>query len=239
MQTLRKPLSSLLAAGLIGSAALAASPAMAFNPSTSATFGASNIYLWRGVDLGTGDAHVYGSLDFDSGVGAYAGVWAASGDSGAGQEYDLYAGYATDITDDISVDAAIINYIYPKQARVVRDDQGNITDTVDQDGFGDFSEAYLGISAYGLGIDYYKDVTGSDYEYVAASYGYDAFGVTVGHHIDEAGAPFGEDMTHLDLSFQFNDELSFVASTVVDSDTSDDTRRTTLLQAVYELSFNL
>ncbi|MFO7786139.1 MAG: hypothetical protein R6W87_00005, partial [Halospina sp.] len=77
------------------------------------------------------------------------------------------------------------------------------------------------------------------YEYVAASYGYDAFGVTVGHHVDEAGAPFGEDMTHVDLSFQFNDELSFTTSTVVDSDTSDDTRRTTLVQAVYELSFNL
>ncbi len=228
MQTVRKPLTTLLTAGLIGSAAMAASPAMAFDPSVSASFGASNIYLWRGVDLGTGDAHIYGSLDFDSGMGAYAGVWGASGDSGAGQEYDLYAGYATDITDDISVDAAIINYIYPKQDK-----------SVPQDGFGDFSEAYLGLSAYGLGIDYFKNVTGSEYQYVKASYGYGPFGVGVGQHIEGAGSPFGDDMTHLDLSFQFNDELSFTTSTIVDSEDSDSTRRTTLFQVVYSKSFDL
>lgn len=229
MTPFRNRLATPLAAGLMGSAAaLAASPAAAFDPSASATFGASNIYLWRGVNLGAGDAHVYGSLDFDSGMGAYAGVWTASGDSGAGQEYDLYAGYATEIVDGISVDAAVINYIYPKQDR-----------SVSQDGFGDFSEAYLGLSAYGLGVDCYKDVTGSDYEYAKASYAYDAYGIAVGHHIDGAGAPFGEDMTHLDLSFQFNDELSFTASTVVDSADSDATRRTTQVQAVYEQSFDL
>ncbi|TDT36999.1 uncharacterized protein (TIGR02001 family) [Halospina denitrificans] len=228
MQTPKNRLATYVAAGIMGSTAvLAASPAVAFDPSLSAGVGISNMYLWRGVDLGTGDAMVSGSLDVDSGMGAYAGVWTSSGDSGAGQEYDLYAGYATDITDDISVDAAIINYIYPKQDK-----------SVPQDGFSDFSEAYLGVSAYGFGVDYYKNVTGSDYQYVNASYGYGPFGIAVGKHLDEAGAPFGDDMTHLDLSFQFNDELSFTTSTIVDSDTDDSTRRTTLVQVTYSKSFD-
>lgn len=228
MQTTRKPLTTLLTAGLIGGAAMATSPAMAFDPSASASFGASNLYLWRGVDLGNGDAHVYGSLDVDSGVGAYAGVWAASGDSGLGQEYDLYAGYGTDLTEDISVDASIINYVYPKQDKAV-----------EQTGFSDFSEVALSADIYGLGLSYYKDVTGSDYEYANASYGYGPFSAAVGHHIDGAGAPFGDSMTHLDLSFQFNDELSFTTSTIVDSDDSDSTRRTTQFQVVYSKSFDL
>ncbi|WP_077529240.1 TorF family putative porin [Vreelandella utahensis] len=238
MKTTRTRLASTLAAGLIGSAALmTTSTALAFDPSVDASLGISSMYLWRGTDLGDGDAQVAGSLDFDSGVGAYAGVWTSSGDSGAGQEYDLYAGYATDITEDVSVDAGVINYIYPDQSKV--DDDGNY---VSQTGFGDFSEAYLGISAYGFGVDYYNDITSADYQYVNASYGYGPFGIAVGRHIfddENPSSAYGEDMTHLDLSFQFNDELSFTTSTMVDSDTDDAARQTTFIQVTYAKSFSL
>lgn len=34
----------------------------------------------------------------------------SSGDTGLGQEYDLFTGYAMDITDDVSVDVSVWNY---------------------------------------------------------------------------------------------------------------------------------
>ena len=237
MQTQRTRLFSCIAAGLMGAGVMfAASPAAAFDPSLSASVGISNMYLFRGVDLSTGgNAHVSGSLDFDSGVGLYTGVWAASGDSNLGQEYDLYAGYATDITDDVSVDVGAINYIYPSQDR-----------STSPDLVGDFSEVYLNVEAYGASLGYVDTVAGlPGYSYITAGYGYDAFSATVGHHsFDDAAqgnsyGGFGEDMTHLDLSFQFNDELAFTASTIVDVDNDDATRRSTLIQAVYSKSFSL
>ncbi|XOZ33319.1 TorF family putative porin [Halomonadaceae bacterium KBTZ08] len=232
MQTPNFRLATCLTASLLGAGALAgATQASAAEPSVTAGFSASNIYLWRGTDLGAGDAQVTGSLDVASGMGAYAGVWASSGDSGAGQEYDLYAGYGTDLTEDISVDASVVNYIYPEQDR-----------SISQTGFADFSEAIVSVNAYDVGLSYFHDITSADYQYMTASYSYNAFSATLGRHSFDEDSPsptYGEDMTHLDISFQFNDELSFTASTLLDADNSDGTRRTTLLKATYAKSFSL
>ena len=244
MQTQRTRLFSCVAAGLMGTGAvLAASPAAAasFDPSLSAGVGISNMYLFRGSNLSDGSAHVSGSLDVDSGMGLYAGVWAASGDDGLGQEYDLYAGYSTAITEDISIDVGAINYIYPKQSRVseqvVDDGSGNaiLADRrVNQDGFADFSEAYASISAYGASLSYYDNVAGAPgFTYTSLSYGYGPISATVGQNSTD-----DTDNTHFDLTFQFNDEVSFTASTLVDVEDDSQTRRSTLIQVSYAKSFD-
>ncbi|MEQ6886086.1 TorF family putative porin [Salicola sp. Rm-C-2C1-2] len=243
MQTQRTRLFSCIAAGLMGTGAvLATAPvtAASLDPSLSASAGISNMYLFRGSNLSDGSAHVSGSLDVDSGMGLYTGVWAASGDDSLGQEYDLYAGYSTDVTDDISIDIGAINYIYPKQSRTAEqivNDGGNAefeTQRVSQDGFADFSEAYASISAYGATLSYWDNVAGAPgYTYTSLSYGYGPVSATIGQNSTD-----DTDNTHLDLTFQFNDELSFTASTWVDVENDAETRRSTLIQVAYSKSFD-
>ncbi|TVP57674.1 MAG: hypothetical protein EA349_05990 [Halomonadaceae bacterium] len=234
MQTQKTRLASYIAAGLIAGSASAVSTSVVAEPSLDAGIEISNMYLWRGLDLGAPDGSpmIAGSLDVDSGLGFYAGTWAASGDSTAGTELDLYVGYATDLTDDISVDLALVTYMYPS---TTRDDE-------EFGDFGDLSEVILSVSGYGFGVSYYNNIAGlSGYEYVAASYGTGPFGIAVGRHMfdDEAqGGDFGKNMTHVDLSFAFNDEVSFTASTIVDSDLDENVRSSTLLQVVYAKSFS-
>lgn len=242
MQTPKNRLATYVAAGIMGSTAfMAASPAVAFDPSLSASVGISNMYLFRGSNLSDGSAHISGSLDLDSGMGLYTGVWAASGDDGLGQEYDLYAGYATDITDDISFDIGVVNFIYPKQAKttesIVDDGTGNAVvqqQRVSQDGFADFSEAYASISGYGASLYYVDNIAGAPgYTYTSLSYGYGPVSATVGQNSTD-----DTDNTHLDLTFQFNDELAFTASTLVDVEDDTQTRRSTLIQVSYSKSFD-
>lgn len=224
MQTPKNRLATYVAAGIMGSTAvMAASPAMAFDPSLSASVGISNMYLFRGSNLSDGSAHISGSLDLDSGVGLYTGVWAASGDDGLGQEYDLYAGYATDITEDVSFDIGVVNFIYPEQDK-----------TVSQTGFADFSEAYASISGYGASLYYVDNIAGAPgYTYTSLSYGYGPVSATVGQNSTDTS-----DNTHLDLTFQFNDEVSFTASTFVDVEDDTATRKSTLIQVSYSKSFD-
>ncbi len=235
MQTRKNRLASYITAGLLASGAATISSPVIADPSVGAGLEVSNMYLWRGLDLGAPNATpmIAGSLEVDSGFGFYAGTWAASGDSTAGTELDLYLGYAMDLTDDISVDAGVVTYTYPSTTR----------DDPEFSGFGDLSEAYISVSGYGLGLDYYNNIAGlSGYDYFVLSYGYGPFGVAVGRHNfdnEAQGGDFGEDMTHLDLSFAFNDELSFTASTIVDSDIDDNVRSSTLLQVLYTKSFDL
>ena len=61
----------------------------------SMTVGMVSDYVYRGVELG--DAGAYTSIDYAAG-GFYAGVWAISdGGTADGIEYDIYAGYETEI----------------------------------------------------------------------------------------------------------------------------------------------
>ena len=92
----------------------------------SASVAISNLYLFRGIDLGEGRAMVSGDL-IASSNGFYGGVWATSGDKASGSEYDLFVGYATEI-EGVSVDINITNYMYSGW------DAG--------DSFGDYSEIY-------------------------------------------------------------------------------------------------
>ena len=168
----------------------------------AASAAASNMYLWRGIDLGDGAAAVSGDLVY-SVSGAYAGVWVSSGDTALGQEYDLFAGYAMDITDDVSVDVSLWNYNYS--------DLGARDDTT-----GELTEIVLSLSAYGANISILDNVAGgSGYIYYTLGYGAGDFSATFGSHSFDDDS---DNMSHLNISYAYNDNLSFSVSKVVDEE---------------------
>ena len=168
----------------------------------SASAAVSNMYLWRGLDLGDGAAAVSGDLVY-SVSGAYAGVWVSSGDAGYGQEYDLFAGYAMDITDDVSVDVSVWNYNYSDlDAR--------------NENFGELTEIVLSLSAYGANISILDNVAGDNgYIYYTLGYGAGDFSATFGSHSYKNDI---KNMSHLDFSYAYNDNLSFTVSKIIDEE---------------------
>ncbi|PCJ30788.1 MAG: hypothetical protein COA99_17750 [Moraxellaceae bacterium] len=200
----------------------------------SASVSVSNLYLFRGVDLGNGSAMVSGDLIVSS-QGFYGGVWAASGDAGLGSEYDLFVGFATEV-EGVSVDISVVNYVYPSD------------DSSDQ--FGDFSDIYLNVGYGPFSVDYQAnvadgsiasgDVEGakaagvSGFQYIALNASFKKYTATLGFAdyndyssdkaltTDGSGvdvSSVGTDYTHLDISYAYNDNLSFTISKIVDQDT--------------------
>jgi len=189
----------LTALSLAVAGAMAIAPTAA-NAEVSASVGVANMYLWRGVELGNGDAQVSGDLSYSS-SGFYTGVWAASGDSGWGSEYDIYAGYGAEF-GGVSVDLSLWTYTY--------------TNYQPANDPGDLSDAVLSLGFAGFSVSAYDNIAGgSGYAYYTVGYGYDAFSILVGKH-DNPGTP--EDMTHVDLSYAYNDNLSFTVSQQIDDE---------------------
>lgn len=81
----------------------------------SGNLGITSNYLWRGVSQTQDKAAVQGGLDYSHQSGFYAGSWASNVDfnDGTSYELDLYAGFSTDLGQDISIDAGYLYYGYP------------------------------------------------------------------------------------------------------------------------------
>lgn len=190
--------------------ALSAAPAMAELEASAAV---SNIYLFRGVDQNAGDGAVSADLVY-SNSGFYVGVWASSS-AGNGGEIDTFAGWSGSF-GDLGVDIGLLNYYYP----------GN--NQIDTWG-GDLTEAYLGLSFAGVELYYYDNVAGSNafnalsdegFTYTTLGYSMGQFSALVGlaDGEEETGAKHDNDYVHLDLTYAFNDNLSFTVSKIVDAD---------------------
>lgn len=178
-------------------------PAMA---EVTASAGVSNMYLWRGLDLGGtngGVPAVYGEARYTQ-SGFYGAIWGSSGDTAAGTEYDLGAGYAGEAAG-VRFDVSVWNYIYPSAAEpTILDD------------FKGLSEAILSVGAGPVTFTYYDNVAGgTGYEYYTLAAAAGAFSAKVGMHDFEAK---DQDMTHLDLSYAYNERISFTLSQVVDEE---------------------
>lgn len=183
---------SLLAAAVAG-ASVVSTPALA---EVSATAGVANLYLWRGQNLGGGSPVVMGSLDYSHESGLFAGVWGSS--AGPDSEVDLYAGY-TYGSDDFSFTYAVYDYSYPRSTAT-----------------GDLQESYLSLGAAGFKAEAFIGMGDwKDDNYFAVGYSKDKFGVKVGMTALDAA---DSDYSHLDLSYAYNDNLSFTVSGVLDSD---------------------
>lgn len=73
-------------------------------------------YTFNGVSQTQNDPALQASIDYSDDAGWYAGTWASNVDFGASDdtdiEWDGYAGYYTQLTDDIGLDAGIAYYSY-------------------------------------------------------------------------------------------------------------------------------
>lgn len=187
-----KKLTKLAAAIALASGALTTAPAMA---DVSATAGFVTDYYFRGIKLG--DAGAYGSVDYSAG-GFYAGVWAIDygvdgDDASDAVEYDLYAGYAFEFENGVSVDLSVTQYEYTD----VADSETDISLTV---GFGAFSVNYTDVSDDNADAD---GEEGIDYDATVYSISWagEVFGATYGHYeIDESKATIAaiDDVTEYD-----------------------------------------
>lgn len=191
-----------LVAGAIALSAMAGFSVPAAHAEVSASIGAANMYYWRGLDLGAGDAQVWGDLNV-SASGFYGGVWAASGDAAMGQEYDLYAGYGHEF-GGFTVDISLWSYNYPSS------DDGVAP--------GDLTEAVLAVGYGPVTATYYKNIAAkygdNSYSYATLAVELDKFTLKYGVHMDDTDSVDG--VAHVDLTYAYNDKLSFTLGKIVD-----------------------
>ena len=199
----KKLLAGSLAAALMTAAALPA----AAEVSGSATV-ASN-YLWRGFDLGSGTPAASADIVASSESGLYAGLWLSSGDTTAGTEYDVFAGYGGEV-GDFSYDINLTSYVYPTGAFSSTD--GSI---------GDFMEVIVSLGYGPISFSYYDNIAGDtggyaaseDYRYITLGADAGQWSFMIGDHDFGSG---GGDATHLDITYNYNDNLGFTLSTWLD-----------------------
>ncbi len=223
MMSYKKNIGQSLAAALIA-AGIAVPAAQA---EVSASVGVASTYLWRGYDLGSGTPAVSGDLKY-SNAGFYTGIWGSSGDTAVGTEYDLFAGYGMAFGEEelFSVDLSIWNYNYPTGPSEIDP--------------GDLSEVVLTLGVGPVAFSYYDNVAGgTGYNYYTLSAGFDQFSILVGMHdsmansYDELGnvisysCPSDDDdgeckPVHVNLSYAYNDNLSFTISQFVADETDND-----------------
>lgn len=171
----------------------------------SANAGVASEYLWRGQTLGTGVPQVSGGLDYSHESGLYAGTWIGSGDTTYGTEYDLYAGYAPSF-GDFGLNLGYATYIY--------------SDTASDD-INDVAELVLGFSYGDASLTFYKSTdadANGDYLYTSLGYGVGDFSFTVGNVSNSEALSFLSDYTHVDITYAYNDKVSFTLSQIVDED---------------------
>lgn len=209
MNLMKKTLASAVAA-----ATLAAVPAYA---EVSASAGIASSYLFRGLDLGSGTPAVSGALNFNSN-GFYSGIWGTSGDEARGAKYELSAGYNGNV-GNFSYGLGAISYNYPSQAN---SELGDYSDAVIMLGYGPVS--------FGAYIPVGKEDSSGDYSYFTLGTSFRDFSFLLGMHSDDVagggvvgGGIVGCDVdagsskskcspVHLDVTYAYNDNLSFTVS---------------------------
>lgn len=198
---------NILAGSIAGSVMALSAIAPVANAEVSASVGVASTYLWRGQDLGTGTPAVSGDLTY-SRSGFYTGIWVSSGDTALGTEYDIYAGYGTEI-GGLSVDLSVWTYVNPNIPTF--DENGDAT--IDQrDTFGDATDAILGLGYGPVSFTWINNVIVSDVNYFALGYSLEAFSLNYGFFVGDNANEY----SHLDLTYSYNDNLAFTFSQVVD-----------------------
>jgi uncharacterized protein (TIGR02001 family) len=101
----------------------------------------STDYVFRGFSQSDENPAISGGFDYGFDSGFYVGTWASSidfdsatSDGDASTEIDLYAGYAFDLTDSLSLDLSAIYFMYPDAT-----DDLNYEEYIASFGFGDAS----------------------------------------------------------------------------------------------------
>ncbi len=201
MKTLSKAvaMASLLSAGVMG--------AQVANAEVEYSAGLATTYLWRGQDLG--GAQISAAADYSHDSGAYAGIWAASGDTAFGNEYDLYVGFAKEF-GDFSVDVMAATYVY--NAAVIDTDEDGEPDTDAYGSPGELSDAIISLGFMDASLSYTAALQDEDYSYITLGYSVAGADLMIGSSDDGAGGEY----THFDVSYGLTDQLSITLSKIVD-----------------------
>lgn len=193
-----------------------AAPSAHAGAEVSASVGVANMYLWRGYDLGHGDAAISGDLKLKHDSGAYAGIWGSSGDATGGNEYDLYGGWAGKV-GQVDVDASLWSYVYPDDKGTYTNDDGEPANAP-----GDLMDVVVSAGYGPVKATLYETVAGDDAaesRYATVAYTKGKYSALYGQHSKEGAANPG----HVQVGYQYNDNLSFAMSKfVVDSDMVDE-----------------
>jgi hypothetical protein len=195
-----------LMASAIALSAMAGFAVPAAYADVAATVSASNMYYWRGYDLGGGAALVADVNVSDSGF--IAGVWTSSGDGTLGTEWDLYGGYsgkAGDFTYGLGVTS--YNYAAPKGAGIEPFKVGDYVELIPTIGYGPVKFTY-----YDAVVADHDPLSSKDYSYATVELNFDKIGFKYGQHMMK------NDLTssHIDVTYKYNDKLSFTAGSIVD-----------------------
>lgn len=103
-------LKGLAIGSAVSAVALFGAPAMA--GSTEYGLGVASDYIFRGLPSSGNGAQVWGSIDWSSKSGLYAGTWLSNAALAGGEELDIYGGY-TFGGKDLSFDVGAIAYLAP------------------------------------------------------------------------------------------------------------------------------
>ena len=197
----------------------------------AASAAVSNIYLFRGIDQsavlfgsGFGSGAISGDINY-SHSGAYVGVWATSGLGGT-TETDVYLGYGIELDSGLSIDLNVTSYVYGGN-----DTTSFFNGSADQ--VGDFSEVILtvGYSTDDItgSVQYADNVAGSSgYTYLAFTADYGDFSATLGVQdlVEPEGQTYDDDITHIDITYSYNNNLSFTLSKVIAIDDENNANKT-------------
>lgn len=209
-------LASVMTAGLTGVSAAQAEVSVAVD--------LANKYIFRGLDMGTGSPMIAGAVDYAHESGAYVGFWAASGDDSLGDEYNLYFGFGGE-AGSFSYDINYLAYLYPQEKDMSVDDFGEVT----------LGLGYDSVS-FSASVPVTEDQEGT-YVYYTLGAEFDAIGATLGFNDGDEDEGV-DNYLHLDLSYAYNDNISFVLSKIVDQGSDTDLNDATLFQVNYSLPIN-
>jgi uncharacterized protein (TIGR02001 family) len=79
-------------------------------------------YRFRGFSQSSEDPAVQGGITVTHDSGLYAGVWGSSISFAGNTEFDLYAGYSTEVMPGLTVDAGLLYYLYPERGSAANTD---------------------------------------------------------------------------------------------------------------------
>ena len=185
-------------------------PSAYAEPVVAASVGVSNMYYWRGFDLG-GGAAVVGDVNVSSN-GFIAGIWTSSGDATLGTEYDLYAGYSGS-AGDFTYGVSVVSYNYPTLGDAAID-PGDYVEVIPTVGFGPFKLTYYDAVAAD-----HAPLGDEDYSYVTAELNFEKFGIKYGQHMDDLDVVDG--ISHIDVTYKYNSKLSFTVGKIIDDHNGD------------------
>lgn len=162
---MKKMTKSLVAASVLAATTLVSGTAMA---GLSGNLGMVSDYYFRGIEQGSG-ATASAGLDYDI-SGVYVGTWVA--DVTTGMEYDLYAGYAGEVSG-FSYDLGYYTYNYTNEAFDTTYQEAALTV-----GYGPIS------ASYAVGT-HDADPEDEDYTFASVTAEYKGFYGTYGTHGDD------------------------------------------------------